>query len=83
MPSTSPSTAGLGLPWMPLNAAIGLVFAPYCPSGGHGHRFWPKKSSCGIVKLLFELAFKRHETDPLLSCFHRSDKLCRKVEHHD
>jgi hypothetical protein len=33
--------------------AIGRVFAPYRPSGRHGHRFWLKQSSCGVVKLLF------------------------------
>jgi hypothetical protein len=39
---------------MPLDAAIGQVFAPYRPSGRHGHQFWRKKSSCGVVKSLFE-----------------------------
>jgi len=50
VPSASPSTAGLGLPEMPLDAAIRRVFAPYRPGGCHGHQFWSKKSSCGIVK---------------------------------
>jgi hypothetical protein len=38
---------------MPSEAAIGQVFAPYCPGKRHGHQFWHKKASCGIVKLLF------------------------------
>ncbi len=54
MPSTSPSTAGLGLPKMPPYATIGQVFALYRPGGRHGHQFWLKKSSCGVVKPLFE-----------------------------
>ena len=67
MPSASPSMAGLGLPYMPLDAAIGRVFTPYCPSGRHGHQFQRKKSSCGVVNCFSKLAFKRHETDHLLS----------------
>jgi hypothetical protein len=39
---------------MPLDAAIWQVFVQYCPGGRHGHRFWRKKSSCGVVKSLFE-----------------------------
>jgi hypothetical protein len=39
---------------MPLDAAIGQVFDLYHPGGRHGHQFWRKKLSCGIVKLLFE-----------------------------
>jgi hypothetical protein len=27
--------------------------APYRPGGRHGHRFWLKKLSCGVVKPLF------------------------------
>jgi hypothetical protein len=38
---------------MPSYAAIGRVFAPYRPGGRHGHRFWLKKSSYGVVKPLF------------------------------
>ena len=47
VPSASPSTAGLGLPYMPLHAAIGRVFVPYRPSGRHGRRFLCRKSSFG------------------------------------
>ena len=39
VPSASSSTAGLGLPLMPLDAAIRHVFTPYRPSGCHGHQF--------------------------------------------
>jgi hypothetical protein len=35
---------------MPPDATIGQVFAAYCPGGQHGHQFWLKKLSCGIVK---------------------------------
>ena len=35
--SVSPTAAGLGLPQMPLDAAIGRVLAPYRPSGCHDH----------------------------------------------
>jgi len=30
------------------------VFALYRPSGCHGHRFWRKKMSFGVVKSLFD-----------------------------
>jgi len=38
---------------MPLDAAIGQVFTPYHPGGRHGHQFWRKKSSCGVVEIAF------------------------------
>jgi hypothetical protein len=41
---------------MPLNAAIGRVFALYCPDGCHGHRFWRKKLVVALWKSLFEAA---------------------------
>jgi hypothetical protein len=66
---------------MPLDAAIGRVFVPYCPGGRHDHQFRRKKSSCGVVKSLFEASVYKAQTGPLLS--HRSDKLRRKVERHD
>jgi hypothetical protein len=44
---------------MPLDAAIGHLFALYHPSGRHGHRFRRKKSSCGVVKSLFEASVKK------------------------
>jgi len=49
---------------MPLNATIGPVFAPYCPSGCHGHQFWRKKLSCGIVNSLFEASAKKARNGP-------------------
>ena len=55
---------------------------PNHPSGCHGHRFWHKKSSCGIVKSLFEASVKKARNGPLYSA-HRSDELSRKVERHD
>ena len=53
MPSASPNGAHLWLHRKPLDAAIGRAFAPYHPSGRHGHRFRLKKSSCGVVKIAF------------------------------
>jgi len=44
---------------MPLDAAIGRLFAPYRRGGRHGHRFRRKKSSCGVVKSLFETSVKK------------------------
>jgi hypothetical protein len=44
---------------MPLDAAIGIVFTPYCLDGCHSHQFWQKKLSCGIVKLQFEASVKK------------------------
>jgi hypothetical protein len=52
---------------MPLDTAIGRVFALYRPIGRHGHRFWRKISSCGVVKSLIKASVKKHEMDPLLS----------------
>jgi hypothetical protein len=49
MPSVSPSMAGLGLPY----AVIGRVFVPFRPGGHHGHRFWRKTLSCGVVEIAF------------------------------
>jgi len=49
---------------MPLDAAIGQLFAPYRPNGRHGHRFWLKKSSCGVVNSLFEASVKKAQNGP-------------------
>jgi hypothetical protein len=43
---------------------------------------WPKKSSCGVVKSLFEASVKKGTKQTLYSA-HRSDKLHRMVERHD
>jgi hypothetical protein len=65
---------------MPLDAAIGQLFAPYRLGGLHGHQFRRKKSSCGIVKSLFEASIKKGTKRTLYSA-HQSDELRRKVEH--
>jgi len=49
---------------MPLGAAIGQVFVPYCPDGCHGHRFWRKKLRCGVVKSLFEASIQKAQNGP-------------------
>jgi hypothetical protein len=56
--------AGLGLLYIPLNTGIGQVFAPICPGGCHGHQFWHKKSSCGIVKLLSKAIAQKAQNKP-------------------
>jgi hypothetical protein len=49
---------------MPLHAAIGRLLALYRLGGHHGHRFWGEKSSCGIVKSLFEASIKKARNKP-------------------
>jgi hypothetical protein len=49
---------------MPLDAAIGKVFIPHYLGGRHGHRFWHKKSSCGVVKSLFEASVQKAPNGP-------------------
>ena len=49
---------------MPLDAAIGQLFAPYCLGGRHGHRFWRTKLSCGVVKPLFEASIQKAQNRP-------------------
>jgi hypothetical protein len=49
---------------MPLDAAIGQLFAPYRPSGCHGHRFRCKKLICGVVKSLIEASVKKAQNRP-------------------
>jgi hypothetical protein len=49
---------------MPLDAAIGQEFVPYCPGRRHGHRFQRKKWSCGVVKSLFEASAKKERKGP-------------------
>jgi hypothetical protein len=69
---------------MPSDAAIGQVFAPYRPGGRHGHRFWLKKIVWHCETAVLKLAFKRHETDPLLikatSCEERSNAMGQAEE---
>jgi len=72
---------------MPLDAAIGRLFAPYRPSGCHGHRFRHKKMSCGIVKLLFKASVKKAQNKPstqlieATSCVERSNTTIKAEEH--
>ena len=47
-----------------LDAAIRQVFALYCPGGRHGHQFLCKKTSCGVVKSLFEASIKKAQNGP-------------------
>jgi hypothetical protein len=35
-----------------------VIICPVCPGGRHGHQFWRKKSSCGVVKSLFKASVK-------------------------
>ena len=71
---------------MPLDAAIGRVFVPYHPSGCHGHQFWRKKSSCGIVKSLFEASVQNARNGPstqlikATSCVERSNATIKAEE---
>jgi len=72
---------------MPLDAAIGRVFAPYRPSGRHGHQYRRKKSSCGVVKSLFEASVQKAQTEPstqlikAMSCVERSNATIKAEEH--
>jgi hypothetical protein len=71
---------------MPLEAAIGQLFAPYRPGIRHGHRFWRKKSSCGVVKSLFEGSDKKARNRPsthlieATSCVERSNATIKAEE---
>ena len=49
---------------MPLDAAIGQLFAPNRPGGCHGHRSWCKKMICGGVKSIFEASIKKAQNGP-------------------
>jgi hypothetical protein len=63
---------------MPLDAAIGRLFAPYRLGGHHGHQFRGKKSSCGVVKSLFKASVKKAQNEPStqlieeMSCIERA-----------
>ena len=60
---------------MPLDAAIGRVFAPYRPGGRHGHQFWRKNWVVALWNHFSKLAFKRHDTDPLISSLKQQEQL--------
>jgi len=72
---------------MPLDATIRPVFAPYHPGGCHGHRFWRKESSCGIVKSLFEASIQKAHNGPstqlieATSCVERLNSTIKAEEH--
>jgi hypothetical protein len=72
---------------MPLDAAIGQVFAPYCPSGCHGHRFRRKKMSYGVLKLHFKARVQKARNGPstqlieATSCVERSNATIKAKEH--
>jgi hypothetical protein len=72
---------------MPLDATIGRVFAPYRPGGRHGHQFWSKKLSCGIVKSLSEANIQKARNEPstqltkATSCVERSIATIKAEEH--
>jgi hypothetical protein len=71
---------------MPLDATIGQVFVPYCSGGRHGHQFWRKKSSCGIVKSLLEASVQNARNGPstqlikATSCVERSNATIKAEE---
>jgi hypothetical protein len=54
------------------------VFTPYRPSGRHGHRLWRKKSSCGVVKSLFEAST---HVIKATSCVERWNATIKAEEH--
>jgi len=72
---------------MLLDAVIGRVFTPYCPSGRHGHQFGRKKLSCGVVKSLFEASIQKARNGPftqlieVTSCVERSNAMIKAKEH--
>jgi hypothetical protein len=72
---------------MPLDAIIGQLFALFHPSGRHGHQFWCKKSSCGLVKLLFKASVQKARNGPstqlieATSCVERSKATTKAKEH--
>ena len=71
---------------MPLDATIGRLFAPYRPSGFHGHQFQCKKLRCGDVKSLFEASVKKAQNGPstqlieAASCVERSNAMTKLEE---
>ena len=79
-------TAGLGLPYVPSDAAIGQVFAPYRPGGHHGHQFWFKKLSCGVVNRCFKARIQKAQNRPstqlieATSCVKRSNATIQAEE---
>jgi len=74
---------------MPLDAAIGQLFAPYRPSGRHGHQFRRHKTlGCGIVKSLSEASVQKAQNGystqlvEAMSCVDRSKNATIKAKEH-
>ncbi len=88
MPSASSSTAGLGLPWMPLDAAIGPVFSLYCPGGdAMVIDFGVKNQVVALWKSLFEAIIQKAQNRPstqlieATSCVERLNATIKAKEH--
>ncbi len=64
MPSALPSTAGLGLPLVPLDAAIGRVFVPYCPGNAMVIDFGVKNRVVAFWKSLSEACVQKVQNGP-------------------
>ena len=83
MPSTKPSAAGEGLPHIPLDAAIGQVFAPYCPGGHYGHQFQCKQIELWHCEVAFKASVQKAwngpSTQPIqaTSCVERSNAIIK------
>ena len=58
------NTAGLWLPYMPLEAAIGQIFAPVSPRRMPWSSFLDQKLSCGNVKLLSKASVQKAQNRP-------------------
>jgi hypothetical protein len=71
---------------MPLDAAIGQLFAPYCLGGRHGHQFLRKKLSCGVVEIAFGSLRSKARNGPstqlieATSCVERSNATIKAEE---
>jgi hypothetical protein len=70
---------------MPLDAAIGRVFAPYRPGRNHSHRFWHKKTVVALRKSLSEASVQkaRNGSTQLIeatSCVERSNTTMKAEE---
>jgi len=44
--------------------AIGRLFTLYCSGGRHGHQFWLKISSCGIVESRPKASVQKAQNEP-------------------
>ena len=62
-----------------LDTVIGQVFTPYRPGRRHGHQFWCNKSSCGVVKSLFEASIQKTHTGPSTQLIIKATSCIEKV----